>query len=235
MIGTSAAAVIDNYKKPLYTQNMTEILNRILELVHVNGTLAMFIGGVVEQIIVPIPSPIITMAGGAFLIEHGLPIFETVWRIFSHVTLPYAIGATIGTSLVYFIAYFGGKPIMDRFGKFIGLSWNLIEKVKTDFQKTIRDEIFILVACSIPIVPVSLITGFCGGFKIPPLKFYPMLFLALLIRATLLGFIGFQMGEAFTELAHGLDKIESLLTVVGALLILGFLYLKREKWLKTNE
>lgn len=214
---------------------MTEILNTILALVKTNGLLAMFGGGFVEQIIVPIPSPIISMSGGAFLIPHGLPFFETIWQIFLNVSLPYTIGATIGTSMVFFIAYFGGKPLIDKFGKYIGISWKLIEKIKTDFQKTTRDELFILIACSIPVVPVSLITGFCGGFKIPPAKFYPMVFLALLIRSTFLGFIGWEMGETFTSLAHGLDKIESLLTIIGAGLILGFLFLKREKWLKQNE
>ncbi|MBU4210874.1 VTT domain-containing protein [Patescibacteria group bacterium] len=214
---------------------MQQILNSILELIKTNGLFAMFLGGFVEQIIVPIPSPIITMAGGAFLISLNLPIFETIFQIFSKVSLPYTIGATIGTSLVYFLAFFGGKPILDKFGKYIGISWKLIEKIKKDFQKTIKDELFILIACSIPIVPVSLVTAFCGGFKISPKKFYPMLFLALLIRATLLGFIGFQMGETFESLAHGLDKIESLLTIIGIFLILGFLYLKREKWIKNNS
>jgi len=214
---------------------MTKILESILTMIQKNGFLAMFTGGIVEQIIVPIPSPIITMAGGALLIEQGLPIFETIFSIFTKVSLPYTVGATIGTSLVYFIAYFGGKPILDNFGKYIGLSWKLIESVKKDFQKTIKDELFILIACTIPIVPVSLVTGFCGGFKIPPVKFYPMLFIALLIRATFLGFVGFQMGETFTSLAHGLDKIESLMTVIGAFLILGFLYLKREKYIKQHE
>lgn len=214
---------------------MTKILESILAMIQKNGFLAMFTGGVVEQIIVPIPSPIITMAGGALLIEQGLPIFETIFSIFTKVSLPYTVGATIGTSLVYFIAYYGGKPILDNFGKYIGLSWKLIESVKKDFQKTIKDELFILIACTIPIVPVSLVTGFCGGFKIPPAKFYPMLFIALLIRATFLGFVGFQMGETFTSLAHGLDKIESLMTVIGAFLILGFLYLKREKYIKQHE
>jgi len=131
--------------------------------------------------------------------------------------------------------YFGGRPIIDRFGSKIGISWKLIEKIRADFQKSIRDEIFILVSCSIPIVPVSLVSAFCGGFRFLPAKFYPLVFLALLIRATILGFVGFQMGETFTSLAHGLDKIESLLTVIGAIMILGFLYLKREQWLKANS
>lgn len=214
---------------------MTHLLDLIIESIKTHGLLAMFGGGFIEQIIVPIPSPIISMAGGAFLISQNLPFFETIWQVVTQVSLPYSLGALIGTSLVYSVAYFGGQPLIDKFGKYIGISWHLIEKIRSDFQRTIHDEIFVLISCSIPVVPVSLITGFCGGFKIPPLKFYPMLFLALLIRATVLGFIGFQMGEAFTGLAHGLDKIESLLTVIGAFLILGFLFLKRESWIKKNE
>jgi len=213
---------------------MTQILDRILELIQVNGLLAMLGGGFIEQIIVPIPSPIITMAGGAFLVSHTVFSFNTIWEIFTKVSLPYSIGATIGTSLVFLTTYYGGKPLIDQFGKYIGISWKLIEKVRSDFKKSINDEVFVFVASIIPVVPVSLVSAFCGGFKFKPQKFYPTIFLALLIRATILGFVGFQMGEAFTDMAHGLDKIESVLTVIGAILILGFLYLKREKWIKNN-
>ena len=214
---------------------MTQILDFLISLIRSHGTIAMIFGGFIEQIIVPIPSPIITMAGGAILINHPLPFFEAIWQIFIRVSLPYSLAATVGTSLVFLLAYFGGRPIIDRFGSKIGISWKLIEKIRADFQKSIRDEIFILVSCSIPIVPVSLVSAFCGGFRFLPAKFYPLVFLALLIRATILGFVGFQMGETFTSLAHGLDKIESLLTVIGAIMILGFLYLKREQWLKANS
>ncbi len=212
-----------------------EILNQILDLIQSNGNLAMFLGGLIEQIIVPIPSPVITMAGGAFLISQNMNFFQTLIQLFLRVSLPYSIGATIGTSLVYLIAYFGGKPLIDRFGKYIGISWNLIEKVRSDFQKTIADELFILISCIIPVVPVSLVSGFCGGFKIKPKKFYPMVFIALIIRSAILGLIGFKMGKTFTSLSHGLDKIESILTFVGAGLILAFVYYKREKWIKKNE
>lgn len=214
---------------------MTEILNSILAMVKTHGPLSMFIGGIVEQIIVPIPSPIITMSGGVFLVSKQGNFFNILWQIITRVSLPYSIGAVIGTGLVFFIAYFGGRPLLDKFGKYIGISWKLIEKVRADFQKTIADELFILIAVIIPVVPVSLISAFSGGFRFKPAKFFPIMFLALIIRAIILGFIGFNLGEAFTGLAHGMDDLESILTVVGAFLILGFLYLKREKWLKKNS
>lgn len=214
---------------------MDQILHSILEMVKTHGSLAMFIGGVTEQIIVPIPSPIISMSGGAFLISPNINFFQSLLDIFLRVSLPYSIGAILGTSLIFLIAYFGGQPIIDKFGKYVGIKWSLIEKIKADFKKTISDELFILIAISIPVVPVSLITAFCGGFRIKPIKFYPLAFLALIIRSTILGFLGFQMGEAFTGLANGLDKIESILTVVIAVLVLGFLFLQRERWLKKNS
>jgi len=215
--------------------SMTQILNTILAMVKTHGPLSMFIGGIVEQVIVPIPSPIITMSGGAFLITNQLPFLQTLWQVITRVSLPYSTGALIGTSMVFFIAYFGGRPFIDNFGKYIGISWKLIEKVRSDFQKTIADELFIFTAVIIPVVPVSLISAFSGGFRFKPTKFFPIMFLALIIRSIILGFIGFNLGEAFTDIAHGLDKVESVLTVVGASLILGFLYYKREKWLKKNS
>jgi len=214
---------------------MTEILNSILAMVKTHGPLSMFIGGIVEQIIVPIPSPIITMSGGVFLVSKQGNFFNILWQIITRVSLPYSIGAVIGTGLVFFIAYYGGRPILDKFGKYIGLSWKLIEKVRADFQKTIADELFILIAVIIPVVPVSLISAFSGGFRFKPAKFFPIMFLSLIIRAIILGFIGYNLGEAFTGLANGMGNLESILTVVGAFLILGFLYLKREKWLKKNS
>lgn len=214
---------------------MNQILQSILEIIKINGPLAMFIGGITEQIIVPIPSPIISMSGGAFLISHNTHFLQSLLDIILKVSLPYSIGALIGTSLIYFISYYGGQPLIDKFGKYVGIKWSLIEKIKSEFQKTISDELFILIAISIPVVPVSLITAFCGGFRIKPIKFYFLAFIALVIRSTILGFLGFQMGEAFVGLANGLDKIESILTVIIAGLVLGFLFLKREKWLKKND
>jgi membrane protein DedA with SNARE-associated domain len=213
---------------------MTQILQMVLDMVKTHGGLSMFLGGVIEQIIVPIPSPIITMSGGAFLVSPNVPFFQAIWEIISKVSLPYSIGAVIGTSMVFLIAYFGGRPLIDKFGKYVGIKWSLIEKIKIDFQKSISDELFIFIAVIIPVVPVSLISGFCGAFRIKPAKFYPIMFISLIIRSIILGFIGFQMGEAFMGLATGLDKVESFLTVIGAVLILGFLFLKREKYLKKN-
>jgi len=217
---------------------MTEILNNILSLIQTNGSEVMFLGGLIDQILVLIPSPSISLAGGAFLVEASQNFFSILSDIFIKVSLPYSIGATIGVSLVFLLTYFLGKAFIDKFGTYFGLTWNLIEKLKADFQKGIKDELFIVISCSIPVVPVSLVSAFCGAFRIKPLNFYPFIFLGLIIRSSIFGFIGFEMGETFMSLAQGLDKIESILTLIGIMgivIVLGYLYFKREKWIKQSK
>jgi LPXTG-motif cell wall-anchored protein len=46
------------------------------------------------------------------------------------------------------------------------------------------------------------------------------------------------MGETFMKLAQGLNKTESILTLIGIIavaIVLGYLYFKREKWIKQNK
>lgn len=214
---------------------MEKILEYVLELINHNLFTAMISGGIIEQVIVPIPSPIISMGGGASLFGLHASFLPSLLAIITKVALPYAIGATIGTSIIFFIVYFGGHPILDKFGKYIGISTKLVDKIQKDFKKTMSDELFVLLGASIPIVPVSIITGMAGLFRYNPIRFFGLIFAALTIRATILGFIGYKMGQTFVDLAKGLGNIESTLTIILALIVLGFFYIKRRQYLTKNE
>ena len=214
---------------------MEKILEYVLELINHNLFTAMIGGGIVEQVIVPIPSPIISMAGGASLFGLHIAFLPSLLTIITKVAIPYAIGATLGTGIIFFIFYYGGHPILDKFGKYVGINKKLVDKIQKDFKKTMSDELFVLLGASIPIVPVSIITGMSGLFRYNPLRFFGLIFAALCIRATILGFIGYKMGQTFMDLAKGLGNIESTLTIILALIILGFFYIKRKQYIDKNE
>ena len=214
---------------------MEKILEYVLALVNHNLFTAMVGGGIVEQVIVPIPSPIISMAGGASLFGLHIAFLPSLLTIITKVAIPYAIGATLGTGIIFFIFYYGGHPILDKFGKYVGINKKLVDKIQKDFKKTMSDELFVLLGASIPIVPVSIITGMSGLFRYNPLRFFGLIFAALCIRATILGFIGYKMGQTFMDLAKGLGNIESTLTIILALIILGFFYIKRKQYIDKNE
>ena len=53
-----------------------------MELMRAHGQLSVFVGVMIEQIIVPIPSPLIVMGAGAILIAPQLSIPQAIAQVF---------------------------------------------------------------------------------------------------------------------------------------------------------
>lgn len=215
-----------------------QITNWIIAAIGKNGVWAIFWGGIVEQIIIPIPSPLITMAGGFLLVAQEQPLLLALGEIFLKITLPYSIAAVLGLGIVYFIAYFGGKPLIEKFHRFIGFSWQDIEHIKKKFKGTWHDNLLVFVLRAIPVIPISIISGVAGAIRMPIVDFYLASALGVLVRSFLLGFIGWQVGEAYASMAQGLDQISDIFTILIAAAIFGFLlwgYKKRSKYLKKEK
>ena len=204
-------------------------MNWLIEAIKSNGSLSIFLGGIVEEIIVPIPSPLVSMAGGAFLVTGGENNFLVLMR---KVVLPFSLGATIGSSLVYLVSYYGGEFMVEKMKKYLGFNWKMVEKTRDRFIKGSRDELAIVLLRGIPIVPVSLISAVCGAVQINWKEFYLYTFLGLIIRSLILGFLGWQAGAAYQTLVGGIDKIESFVFILMFLVFLGLLglgYHQRKK------
>ncbi len=83
-------------------------------------------------------------------------------KLFMFVALPVGIGVALGSLLIYYISYFGGKPAIDKFGKYFGLRWNDVERTKKRFNESSYDEIlFLAMRCTpfFPNVPVTVAVG----------------------------------------------------------------------------
>lgn len=216
---------------------MMGIVDKIFASIKTYGALSVFLGGVIEEIIVPIPSPLISMGAGYLLIEPTLPLGTALFKIFTLISLPFAFGATLGSLLVYGIAFIGGKPLIVRVGRFFDLSWKKIEKVEKRFTKGKKDEFLIFISRAIPVIPISLISGVCGFVRISWREFILFTFLGITVRCFILAFLGWQVGEVYHNLASGIDMVESIVSILLLLLaggFLGFLYLKREKILNSK-
>ena len=66
-----------------------QILNWLISAIGDQGPLAIFLGGLIEQVIIPIPSPLIAMAGGFLLIPKELAFLQVCREVFLKITLPY--------------------------------------------------------------------------------------------------------------------------------------------------
>ncbi len=176
------------------------------------GGFGVFIASIIEEILAPIPSAAVIFASG-FLLVKGPIGFDTVLDLLVKVAIPAALGITLGSLMVYGIAYYAGKPILTKWGKWLGLSWEDVEKIQLKFSQTSFDEASLFVIRAIPIVPSVVISAFCGLIRFPLRPYVLFSLLGLIVRAILLGFVGWQIGTLYFRYAKYVTLFENIILV----------------------
>lgn len=187
-------------------------------LIQQYGALGVFAGTLIEEIVAPIPSALVPLAGGFALIAPDVPVLEAATRSLLVVALPVACGIAIGSSLVYAIAHFGGKPVVDRYSGLLGLTWADVERMQARFTRGRGDELALLGLRLLPVVPGVAISGFCGAVRYPYPRFLAITLLGSFIRAFALGLVGWQAGELYLRYLDTIDRFEHL--ILGGLFVL---------------
>jgi len=207
---------------------ISEITQWIMELMRSHGQLSVFIGVMIEQIIVPIPSPMIIMGAGAILISPGLSIPNAFIQILWIIVLPGTVASTLGSYIGYLISFYGGKALVVRFQRFLGVDWKKIENLERRFRGK-KEALMIFLSRAIPVFPISLVSIFAGLLRIPIRPFTLYTFLGSIFRCFFLAFFGWWIGATYEKVATRLDSVEtviSILMLIGMGAAFGYLYYK---------
>ncbi|MGQ9645565.1 MAG: DedA family protein [Thermodesulfobacteriota bacterium] len=207
---------------------IVEITQWIMELMRTHGQLSVFIGVIIEQIIVPIPSPLIVMGAGALLISPGLSIPNALLQILWVIVLPGTIASTLGSYIGYLISYYGGKALVTRYQRFLGVDWKEIEKLENRFRGK-REALSIFLTRAIPVFPISLISIFAGLLRVPVRPFTLHTLLGSIFRCLFLGFVGWWIGATYEKVATHLDSVETIVSILMLIVMvggIGYLYHK---------
>jgi membrane protein DedA with SNARE-associated domain len=204
--------------------NMTQW---ILEALRTNGGWSVFLGVLIEQVIVPIPSPAIIMGAGFILIPADASWAVAFLQASLEIVIPGVIASAIGAIGMYYLGHYGGKVFVDKFQRFLGFQWSDVEDIGAHFSRR-GEEISLFLLRAAPIVPLSLISLAAGVLKIPLGLFIVWSVLGTIVRCYLLAFLGWQMGGKALELAHGVDRFESLISIaIAGSVVVGILYIRR--------
>lgn len=186
-----------------------------------------FLGSFVEEIIAPIPSPIIMTTTGSIAAVQAKPIeFLLILAVLG------ALGKMFGALIVYKISDKAEDLILNRFGKLIGVTHTEVENFGKHFSKTRKDVLVLILLRSIPFIPSTLVSVSSGILKINVRHFMIATFLGTIIRDSIFLYFGYRGVEAFSHILGGFDTLESILQVLGFLalaLFLGLIYYKKGK------
>ncbi len=203
---------------------ITIISNIIIPL----GAFGVFLAEFLDGLFVFIPSTLIFLIAG-FLFLKGPMSFVLLKTLFMVVVFPAAFGLVLGSFIFYIPSYIYGKEFIDRWGKWIGVSWTEIEKFDARIAKTHWDEIGIILS-RIALVPSVMVTVFCGVTRIPPKKYTWVTFVGGFFKALSVALIGWSAGELYIQYADYIDKIEKIVFVIIVVCIIAcVVYRKRKK------
>lgn len=184
-----------------------------------------FVGSFMEEIIAPIPSPLVMTTAGTLAHTQNHTLLYLFW-----LALAASAGKTIASWLYYVVADKTEDLILTRFGKFIGISHKEVESIGKHFNGTWRDDVVLLVVRALPIMPTSLVSVVCGFIKLNMRTYLQSTFVGYFIRSFIFLYLGYTGMATYGNAEGNIGNIESLIKIVlafGLVILLGWVFYKR--------
>lgn len=174
-----------------------------------------FIASLIEEIVSPIPSPLVMGTVGSILSAREL----VPWYLFVGVILAATVGKCIGYWGIYTIADKLEDLFMKAFGGKLGVSHEQIESIGNLFSGTKRDDWFIFIVRFLPVLPSAPITVTAGVIKLPLRGFLIASFFGTGLRNIMYLSIGYVAWGSIRDFFLGVEK-HSMWLEIGVLVFL---------------
>lgn len=210
---------------------MEQIFETIKQFIIEYGLLAVFTVGFLEEIIFAIPSTLVFLGAGFFLIDPSLSLGWDLFYRVMQIAFWGSMGVTIGSFFIYGIFYYGGKVAIDKYGRYLGISWGSINKLQQKFSQGWADEIVFVFLRSMPIWSMTVISAFAGLVRWSWKKFGIYTFIGTSVRFIILLFLGWKFGSAYRFLASRLEEIYfygTIILLVSLIVLLVFVFRKKK-------
>jgi membrane protein DedA with SNARE-associated domain len=181
------------------------------------GYLALFVVCVVSSLGIPVGSEIVTgyagaLASGKLTSEHD------------HLSLGVVIGVGVAAELVgstagYLVGRFGGRPLVDRLGKYVLLTHRDLDRAEDWFAR--RGEPFVLFGRCIPLLR-SFVSLAAGLGEMAYAKFVAFTIVGSAIFVSALAGIGYSLGASWHHVLKDFDYagyVAAFLAVLAVVVI----------------
>ena len=201
---------------------LAQVSSFIVNIISTLGYPAITVLMALESACIPIPSEIIMPFSGYLVFAEKFSFLSVViWG---------TIGNLIGSMIAYFVGFYGGRPLIEKYGKYILISNHDLNLAEKWFKK--YGGISVLFSRMLPVIRtfISLPTGIT---KMPLGKFVFYTFSGSLPWSFVLTYAGVIMGESWSDVEIYFRKFDWLIVILVISLI-GWGISKKLK-IKENE
>ena len=198
--------------------NIIETLsNFIISVIEQLGYGGVFVGMTMESCGLPIPSEVIMPFAGYVVWEGGLTLVG--------ITLAGTLGCLAGSLIAYYIGLWGGRPLLERYGKYVLIRKSELDRADKWFERYGDSAVFI--GRLLPVVR-TFISFPAGIVHMDVKKFSLYTVLGSLPWCFGLAYIGVLLGPHWEDI-EGLFIYLDILVIVGIIGLVAYLIYHRER------
>lgn len=198
------------------------MLEQIIDTINSLGYVGIALLMALENIFPPIPSELIMPLGG-FTVSQGK-------LEFLYVVIAGTVGSVLGATPWYFLGKYWGlrrtKKIADKYGKWLTVTGEDVEKAKTWFDK--RGYVATALGRLVPGIR-TYISIPAGISKMPLLPFFIYSTLGSLVWVFLLTYAGYVLGENYERVGTYLKPISAVVLIAVLSLSIYWIIKRRKK------
>ena len=191
------------------------MISRVIELLSAFVIYVISAGGyacivllmAIESACIPLPSEVIMPFSG-YLVYTGR--FNLIW-----VATFGALGCNLGSWAAYWVGYHGGRPLVERYGKYLLLSRRELQWTDHFFARYGDATVFI--SRLLPVVRTFIALP-AGVARMPQLRFHLYTFAGSWPWCYALAYAGYKLGANWPSLREYFHQFDY---VIGALLVFG--------------
>ncbi len=188
----------------------------------------------IESACIPLPSEVIMPFSGYNVYVGAVdPLFHVPFRLFWVATAG-ALGCNLGSLLAYEIGYYGGRPLVERYGSYILLSRRELDLADRFFVRWGNATVFF--SRLLPVIRTFIALP-AGIARMPRLRFHLYTFVGSWPWCLALAWIGFKLGEKWDTDPRLKLWFHRFDAIIGALILIAAIWFIWSHWqhrIRTN-
>jgi membrane protein DedA with SNARE-associated domain len=182
----------------------------IIAVISAGGYLGVVLLMAIESACIPLPSEVVMPFAG-YLVYTGR--FDLIAAATAG-----AIGCNLGSTIAYYVAVYGGRPVIERWGRYVLIRTHDLDRAEQLFDR--YGSIMVFVGRLLPVVR-TFIAFPAGLARMRMLPFQVYTFVGSWIWCFALAYVGFILGDRwnsdpqFRRIYHALDIVIVVIILAG--------------------
>jgi membrane protein DedA with SNARE-associated domain len=200
---------------------LTVISGWIIGLISHLGYWGIILGMAIESACIPLPSEVIMPFSGYLVSRGEFGLLET--------GLAGALGNLLGSWAAYAVGYFGGRPFLERYGRYLLITHQELAWADRWFSR--YGEATAFFSRLLPVIR-TFVSLPAGVARMPILRFSIYTFLGSFPFSLALAYVGYLLGENWDHLGPYFHRFSM---TIGLFMLAGLGYLIWHRWSRSGR